>query len=185
MVTCSKCGVKNPEHAKFCAACGVSLYSLKQGNIRDNTCFGADKRDRDYSGFISFGTFLIIIGIVFAVNNNVFSNLLEWFNQLVNEKVLIRPPETLINSVTLFFGLSGLSNFFVAVIKFIVNRHSKNLLSECLSSVALILFAYLINLFNNNMLRFRMVLGIEIVVCGLFIILYIVLRHIIYKKNGN
>lgn len=185
MVTCLKCSAENPKHAKFCTDCGISLYSLKSGDIRENVCFGADKRGRDYSGFISFGSFLIIVGIVFTVNRNVFSDLLGWFDKLANKKVLIRPPEELITSITLFFGLIGLSNFFIAVLKFALNRHSRNFLAESLGSIALIFFAYLINLFNNNVLGFRVVFGIEVVVCGLLIIVYSVLRHLLYKQNRN
>ncbi len=81
MVICSKCGAENQEHAEFCSDCGVSFYSLTRRDAREDACFGADKRGRDYMGFISFGSFLIIIGIVITVNPNVFSNLLVWFKQ--------------------------------------------------------------------------------------------------------
>lgn len=183
MVTCSKCGTENQKNAEFCIDCGVSLYSLKRRDVREDRCFGADKRGRDYMGFISFGSFLIIIGIVITVNSNVFSNFLVWFEQLTNEKVWIRPPEELITSSTLFFGLIGLSNFFLATLRFIVTRSKRRVLTEFLSGFALIFFAYLIRLYNNYVLRLRMVLAIEVVVCGLIIIFYSILRYILYKHN--
>jgi len=177
MITCSKCGTKNQEHAEFCTDCGVSLYSLQRRDVRENVCFGADKRGRDYMGFLSFGSFLIIIGIVITANSNVFSNFLVWLKQLTNERVWIRPPEELIISVTLFLGLIGISNFFIAALRFVINRSRRHGLIEILSGFALIFFAYLINLYNNHVLRLRMVGAIEVIVCGLLIILYSILWH--------
>ncbi len=182
MVTCSKCGTKNHAHAEFCTDCGFSLYSLKKRDVRENGCFGADKRGRDYMGFLSFGSFLIIIGIVITVNANVFSNVGVWLKQLTNERVWIRPPEELITSFTLFLGLSGISNFFMAALRFVGNRSRRHVLIEVLSGFALIFFAYLINQYNNHALRLRMVGAIEIIVCGLLIILYTILRHIFYNR---
>jgi len=184
MVTCSKCGTKNQKQAEFCTNCGVSLFSPKRSEIRKDKCFGKEKRDRDYMGFISFGSFLIIIGIIISVNTSVFSNFLVWLNQLTNGKVWIRPSEDLITSVTLFFGLLGISNFFIAALKLIFNRSKRRGLSDIFSGIALILFAYMFNLYNDNVLRLRMILAIEVIICGLLIILYSILWYMFYKPDS-
>lgn len=184
MITCSKCGTKNQGQAEFCTNCGVSLFSPQRDENHEDKCFGKEKRDRDYLGFISFGSFLIIIGIIISVNTSVFSNFLVWLNQLSNEQVWIRPPEELITSVTLFFGLLGLSHFFIAALKLIFNRSKRQGLNDIFSGVALILFAYMLNLYNDNVFRLRMILAIEVIICGLLIILYSILWYTFHKSDS-
>jgi len=53
MVYCVKCGTKNPDDAKVCSKCGVSLYSTTEGEGEqpsrvERECFGARKREEPY-----------------------------------------------------------------------------------------------------------------------------------------
>ena len=80
MVTCSKCGTENREDAKFCVNCGASLYSVKRREMREDVCFGEGKRGRDYLGLVSFGIFLIVIGVVFTVNSKALRVGMHWLN---------------------------------------------------------------------------------------------------------
>ena len=183
MVICSKCGKKNQEKAEYCTSCGASLFTHQRKNHHEDTCFGEEKDDKDYLGLISFGTFLIIIGIVITANSNVFSVFFSWIKQLATEKIWIRPSDEFITSITLFFGLSGISNFFIAALRFITKRNRRRVLTEILSGFALLFFAYLLNLYNNYVLRLRMVLAIEIVICGLLIIMYSISRYILHSHH--
>ena len=182
MVTCSKCGTENREDAKFCTNCGTPLYSAKRRERREGECFGEDRRGRDYLGLVSFGIFLIIVGIVITINRNIFSIFRLWIVQLTNQRAWIRPPKGLINSATLFFSLIGVSNFFIAGIRFIVDKGMRQTLTDILSGIALVFFAYLINLYGSYMLRLRMVLGIETVVCGLLVISYVIVQYVFFAR---
>ena len=72
MVTCTKCGTKNEEDAKFCVNCGASLYPGERSEKQEDTCFGAERRMEEgcfglpqggaIAGII-FGAFIIIIGV--------------------------------------------------------------------------------------------------------------------------
>ena len=66
MVYCSKCGTNNPDDAKVCTQCGVSLYPgvepiRRQEGPREKECFGLP-----HGGAI-FGIFLGIIIILWGL----------------------------------------------------------------------------------------------------------------------
>lgn len=183
MVTCSKCGKKNQEDAAFCINCGTSLYSVERREMRGDLCFGEGKRGRDYFGFISFGIFITVVGIVITINPNIFSNFKFWIIQLMDKQAWVKPPKELINSATLFLGLIGFSNFLMAGIRFLVEKGRKQILTDILSGVALVFFAYLFNLYAINVLRLRMVLALETIICGLLVISYTVVHYVLFTHD--
>jgi len=75
------------------------------------TCFGLGLREKDYMGLVSFGTFILAVGIVFVVNPKLFSDFRLWIDQMRIMENLVRPPRGLIVSAIVFFGLIGLSDF--------------------------------------------------------------------------
>lgn len=78
MVTCTKCGTKNQDDARFCVNCGESLYPMKSVERRDNTCFGRSESRMGEECFglpygrtivgIIIGLFIIIYGLSIAFN---------------------------------------------------------------------------------------------------------------------
>lgn len=184
MSHCPKCGREVSEGDRFCPYCGVSLapevneiLRHKQRYTREReVCFGAREREKDHLGLVSFGMFLLIVGFVFLSNPHIIDDVLLWFDQLIRNQVLTRPPKRLITSAVLFFGLIGLSNFLTAGIRLMIGENRRRILADTLSGVGLVSFAYLINLYVGYVLTWRMVLAIEAVVCGLLVILYGVVR---------
>ncbi|MCJ7634305.1 zinc ribbon domain-containing protein [Candidatus Bathyarchaeota archaeon] len=77
MVTCSKCGTKNPDDARFCVSCGAALYSMGGERRRGETCFGQPERriEDECFGLPHGGTivalFIGLIIVVFGVGNLV------------------------------------------------------------------------------------------------------------------
>ncbi len=183
MVTCSKCGKKNQEDAEFCINCGTSLYSVERREVHGDLCFGEGKRGRDYLGFISFGFFIIVVGIVLTITPNLLSIFWRWIVQLTNKQAWIRPPKELINSAPLFLYLIGVSSFLMAGIRFLVDKGRKQILTDILSGVASVFFAYLINLYASYVLRFRMVLALETIICGLLVISYTIVRYVFFTHD--
>jgi hypothetical protein len=183
MVTCSKCGKKSQEDAEFCINCGTSLYSVERREVRGDLCFSEGKRGRDYLGYISFGFFIIIVGIVITITPNIFSIFQRWIEQLTNKQAWIRPPKGLINSATLFLYLIGVSSFLKAGIRFLVDKGRKQVLTDILPGVASVFFAYLINLYASHVLGFRMVLALETIICGLLVIAYTVVRYVFFTHD--
>lgn len=116
------------------------------------------------------------------MNSNITSDFSLWIEQLTSQKTLIRPPLGLITSAILFFGLIGVSNFFMAGIRFMTYKARRRVLSDILSGVALVLFSYLIYLYGVHMLAWQVVLAAEVVVCGFLVILYTIVRHLFLKS---
>ena len=146
-------------------------------------CFGTGPRKKDYMGIVTFGMFLIIVGIVFVANPSLFSDLISWIEQMADTRHLIRPNEGLISSAILFFILIGLSNFLEAGIKLWagVVHAWKRVLTDILSGIGLLLFAYLISLYGNHALTWQMVIGIEVIAVGLFVVLYSIAKNVFLK----
>jgi len=177
MVSCPRCGAEVKAGDKFCPYCGTSLATGGQPHREREVCFEGERR-RDYSGLVSFGIFLLIVGTVFIVNPNLISEFRFWVMQLANEKILVRPPQGLIVAATVLFSLTGLSNFLVAGIQLFTYGARRRVLSDALSGVALVSFSYLIYLYGAYAVTWQMVLAIEVMVCGLLIILYSVTRYL-------
>jgi len=144
-------------------------------------CFSVGFRKKDYLGLISFGIFVIIVGIIFVANPNLVSDFRLWIEQMTDERHLIRPPEGFISSVVLFFGLIGLSDFFKAGIRLWIAEARRQVLVDILSGVALVLFAYLIHLYSSYVLTWQMVLATEAIVVGLLVVLYSIIRYVFSK----
>lgn len=144
-------------------------------------CFGMGLGEKDYIGLVSFGTFILAVGITFVANPNLVSDFGLWIEQMTTVENLVRPPEGLILSAIIFFGLIGLFDFFKAGVRFWIAQSGKQVLADILSGTALALFAYLIYLYGSYTLRWQMVLAIEAVAVGLLLILYSVLRSLLWK----
>ena len=81
MVTCSRCGTKNEDDAKFCINCGAALYPVRARERRGDTCFGRPERrvgeecfGLPYGGAIVgvvVGIFIIILGLAIAFGVNI------------------------------------------------------------------------------------------------------------------
>lgn len=144
-------------------------------------CFGMGLREKDYLGLVSFGTFILAVGIIFVANPNLVSDFRLWIEQMTTMENLVRPPRGLIISAIIFFGLIGLSDFFKAGIRFWIAQSRRQVLADILSGTALTLFAYLIYLYGSYTLGWQMILAIEAVAVGLLIILYSIMRSVFLK----
>lgn len=146
------------------------------------TCFTVGLREKDYLGLLSFGAFILIVGIVFAANPNLIFNFSSWIEQMTTQQHLIRPTEGLVSSATLFFALIGLSNFFEAGVRLLISKTRRQVLTDILSGIALVLFAYLIHLYGGYILAWQMVLAIEAIVVGVLVVLYSIARYVLWKE---
>lgn len=177
---------------QFCHFCGASLKDQTSASEKpaqpsegqryarepEDYCFGRRERRRDYTGLVSFGIFLLIVGIIFIVNTDLFSQLNSWVERMSNAQMLSRPPQEIINSAVLFFALVGVSDFFVSGVRYMVYERKRRALGTAFSGVALIAFSYLIYLYGQHTLAWQLVLAYEIVVIGLLVMVYAIARHL-------
>lgn len=189
MPTCPKCGAETEKDDEFCRFCGTHLVAETSESLERKSsvqerevCFGEGERYRDYSGLVSFGVFLLIVGIIFLANPNLISDFRLWIERMRSQETLLRPTRGLIDSAALFFALIGISDFFLAGVRFMAHQRLRRVLSNILSGVALVSFSYFIYLYGGHALTWQMTLAAEAVVCGLLIILYSVLRYLFPKR---
>ncbi len=152
---------------------------------REDTCFGETRRGRDYMGLVSFGFFLLVVGIIFIANPNIISDFGSWIENMADRQDLLRPPEGLLVSGTLFFGLIGAFNFFQGGIRFLTRASKRQALVDVLTGIAWVLFAYLIHLYSIYRLEWQLVLAFEVVAVGLLVILYSVIRQLYLTRPST
>lgn len=150
-----------------------------RNNRERDFCFGERIRVEDYLGLISFGIFLIIVGIVFIASPSIVSDFSSWVKQMTSQKGYVRPPDGLIIGAMIFFGLIGLSDFFKSGIRLWMGKSRRKALGNAFSGAAWVLFAYLVYLYSEQMLRAQTVLAIEIVAVGFLVILYSIIRTLL------
>jgi hypothetical protein len=174
----------------FCRFCGASLRdetnapekptepaeAHRYAREPEEYCFGEHERQADLTGLISFGIFLLIIGIIFVTNPNIGSQLNTWVTKMQNAQMLSRPPQEIINSSVLFFALVGLSELLVSGIRSLTYQRKWRALRTAFSGIALITFSYLIYLYGRRVLGWQIALAYEILVIGLLVILYAIVR---------
>jgi len=146
-----------------------------------DVCFSERKRGRDYFGLVSFGIFLFVVGVVFMANPNIPADFQLWVEQMSYAQDFVRPPEGLMTSAILFFGLIGVLDFFQASLRFWFDRSKRRMLVDILSGIALVLLAFLIYLYSNHSIEWQMVIAIEVVAAGLLVMLYSIIRYIYLK----
>lgn len=175
MVSFINCSIQNKEIADFNINYRTSFLSQqKTYSVERDTCFGEENKDP--LSWLSFGFFILALGIVFSLNTDVFSDFGFWIEQMADKGIPVRPPTSLISSAILFFGMIGISDFGIATIRVFIDKEKRRIISDILTGVALVLFAYLIHMYNAYFFMWQTVLGIEIVVIGLLVILYTLVR---------
>ena len=139
-------------------------------------CFGQRRKTKDYIGVLSFGIFVIVVGVILITNPNLFSEIGTLVEQMTDKGTVVRPPDGLIFSGAVFFGLMGVSNFIKVALRLAVDSSRRTALSEMHSGVALVCFAYFLHLYSNYAISWQLTLALEIVAIGLLVISYSALR---------
>jgi hypothetical protein len=187
MVTCPQCGAEAQEDYKFCSRCGASLEikprpAETKPRIKErDTCFG--EGERDYLGLVSVGFFIIVLGIVFLSNMNIIEELRLWIELMTTQQAFVRPLGGLLNSAKLFFILTGVSNCIMAGIRIAFNDVKSRIITDALSGIALVLFAYFIQLYAARSITWLAALAYEAIAVGLLVMLYSVLWYMLKRPK--
>ena len=175
MPVCSKCGAQVDADDEFCESCGASLRTESRRRStrriqRDrDLCFGEEPQG-DPLGIMDFGLLLLTVGIVFQLNSGVFSQFISWVQGIGDAGAYIKPPGSMMKSIVTFFGLIGASNFLTAIIRLQIDRTPRRIISDVLSGIALLVFAYLINLHFSGAMTWMIALAYEAIVVGILVI---------------
>ena len=180
MPFCSKCGAQADADDEFCKSCGASVRTGPRRRVtrrvrRDrDLCFG-EVPQGDPLGIVDFGLLLLTVGLVFYLNSGVFSEFISWVQGMGDAGAYIKPPGSMMNSVVTFFGLIGASNFLTAIMRLQIDRTPSRIISDVFSGIALLVFAYLINLHFSGAMTWMVALAYEAIVVGILVIVGVLL----------
>src|SRR6266508_47467 len=103
---CPRCGTNNRDESRFCLYCGATLPGLSTEDVRPamtapivtpaspiRTIPPPVRRERtpDFVGLLGFAFFLLVLGVVFYLNQNLLTNLRQWWDQILERHRLLGP----------------------------------------------------------------------------------------------
>ena len=138
-------------------------------------CFGEDS-GRDPLGALGFGFFLVVAGYIFITQGNLLWAFIDWIELMSDASDLVRPPTALLYGAYTLFGLLGLANLVTVAIRYFLDRNRRRMAGDLFGGVALLTFAYAINMYSSGSLSFTGIFGLTAVVVGLMVILYFLTR---------
>ncbi len=119
---CARCGTINKDESQFCLYCGAPLPMRPTEPPRPAAPSPprptpptprpmpvARARNPDFVGLFGVAFFLLVIGVVFYLNQNLLNEIRRWWDQILAGRIAFRPPEGLIISAAWFWGLLGIS----------------------------------------------------------------------------
>lgn len=185
MIECPTCRAENKDDAKFCFSCGTALVTkvpetpaVPPPTVPPSppppwTYWRERERHADLLGLVGLALFLIIVSLLFAANPNLIADVSLWSERVSRSGIWTRPPEGVITSAALFFGLIGASSFLVAGLRVVVGRARFRALADILAGTAAIAFAYLLTFYADRRITGQLVLALEGAVVGALILVYI------------
>lgn len=190
LMRCDACGTMNKETSRFCLYCGASLTTAGAETapvtpsppapvppvpraLPPRPGYVARPRSPDFVGLFGVAFFFLVLGIVFYLNGNLLTELRRWWDQILAGRAAFRPPEGVIASAGLFWGLLGVSNFGVAFLRWFFTRSRIRTLGALLSGIAMITFSYFLYRYSLRDMSGSLVVGLEAAVIAILLFVYI------------
>jgi len=130
-------------------------------------------RTPDYVGLFGVAFFLLVLGIAFYLNGNLLTELRRWWDQVLAGRGAFRPPEGVIISAGLFWGLLGVSNFGIAFLRWFFTRSRIRTLGAILGGIAMVMFSYFLYRYSVRDMSGSLVVALEAGVIAVLLFIYI------------
>jgi len=130
-------------------------------------------RTPDYVGLFGVAFFFLVLGIVFYLNGNLLTELRRWWEQILAGRGAFRPPEGVITSAGLFWGLLGVANFGVGFLRWFFTRSRIRTLGALLGGIAMVTFSYLLYRYSLRDLSGSLIVSLEAAVIAVLLFVYI------------
>jgi len=114
-----------------------------------------------------------MLGIVFTLNTNLLKDVRSWWDLIVAGGLFVRPPDGIITSGILFFGLLGLSNFLTSGLRWVLDRSRFGALARVLAGVGFLSLALLTWRYSMGAVSGSLVISIWTAILGTFLVIYI------------
>ena len=187
---CDACGTMNKDTSRFCLYCGAPLTTSGAEAAAPPTAPPAPSapvphassvrpmymprpRPPDYVGLFGVTFFLLVLGIAFYLNGNLLTELRRWWDQVLAGRGAFRPPEGVIISAGLFWGLLGVSNFGIAFLRWFFTRSRIRTLGAILGGIAMVMFSYFLYRYSVRDMSGSLVVALEAGVIAVLLFIYI------------
>jgi len=188
---CDACGTMNKDTSRFCLYCGAPLTTIGAEAASPTTApppvtsapapraspvrplYMPRPRTPDYVGLFGVAFFLLVLGIVFYLNGNLLTELRRWWDQVLAGRGAFRPPEGVIVSSGLFWGLLGVSNFGIAFLRWFFTRSRVRTLGALLGGIAMVMFSYFLYRYSVRDMSGGLVVALEAGVIAVLLFIYI------------
>jgi len=133
----------------------------------------ARARTHDFVGLFGVAFFLLVVGVVFYLNQNLLTEIRRWWDQILAGGTAFRPPEGLIISAAWFWGLLGISSFGIAFLRWAFTRSRIRTFGAFLAGIGMIAFAFFLNRYSLRALSGSLVISLEAAVLAALLFIYI------------
>ena len=174
---CDRCGVVNREGARFCMSCGAPLVPMAAAVPATQGVFTPPppsyRHEHDRFGIVGLAFFLLSIGVIFAANPNLASELRLWTSDWTTLGPLVRPPQGVITSAALFFAVEGVLMFVLAWIRVALRDRRMRATSTALQGIGDLVFAYLLVLYADRLIGGPFVIAVLAGVVGALLMIWV------------
>ena len=189
---CDACGTMNKDTSRFCLYCGASLTTIGAETAPPTSTpappaptppipraaplrpvYVPRPRYPDYVALFGVAFFLLVLGIVFYLNGNLLTELRRWWDQVLVGRGAFRPPEGVIVSAGLFWGLLGVSNFGIAFLRWLFTRSRIRTLGALLGGIAMVMFSYFLYRYSLRDMSGSIIVALEAGVIAVLLFVYI------------
>ncbi len=166
---CAVCGTTNSDDLRFCVYCGASLPGVPMDVSEPGIAAPVAEPEPE----IEAPRVMLILGVLFYMNQNLVTDLRVWWDQLVAGQILVRPPEGVITSGVVFWGLIGVTKIILAPARWVVRRTKIHTLGAVLGGIGTIAFAYLLTRYAARDFTGWQVAGYEAGVIAFLLVIYV------------
>ena len=183
---CARCGTINKDESQFCLYCGAPLPLRPTEPPRPaapspprptpptpRPTPAPRARTPDFVGLFGVAFFLLVIGVVFYLNQNLLSEIRRYWDQILAGRIAFRPPEGLIISAAWFWGLLGISSFGIAFLRWTFARSRIRTFGAFLDGIGMVAFAFFLYRYSLRTLSGSLVISLEAAVLAALLFIYI------------
>lgn len=186
---CPQCGTENRSEARFCKSCATQLPLTTPTSPPNPEApiappppvappHPARRREphEELLGLLGFAFFLVGVAVFFAVDSNLFGDLMAWSQSVgVYRTPFIRPPDALIQGAVWFFVTVGLFDLIIAGLRWNLHWNPLRVLSRFLSAAGDLVFALLLLRYADRTVSGASVIMALVGLVAGFLMIYVVM----------
>lgn len=130
---------------------------------------------------VSFGGFLVIIGYIWSTHPEIFSDLWEAFERLVEDQVF-SPSETLVVAAYTFLFLVAVRNVLLGAMRAAAAQSGRRILREFFAAVAYAGIGYYLFQFSDGALTEAVLVLYSFVTAGILVVIFGALAYALERR---